>query len=117
MVDGYARHRQHWRRQAWHSLDNADIWKEVDGLLEARAQAGVPVVISKVKGHAKIMEAEEGGGGCSCVAAECVPWALARSILLKPLLEIFSCGFKRPLFLLQLLYADCLLGVEPVHER
>ena len=41
-------------------MDNADLWVAVDNLLEARQREGVPVVVSKVKGHAEVQDVVSG---------------------------------------------------------
>ena len=56
VVEGCNVHRQFWRRSGRSGIDNADLWVEVDNLLEARQREGIPVVILKVKGHTKARE-------------------------------------------------------------
>ena len=60
VVDGCNLHRRFWRRSGWRGVDNADLWVEVDRLLETRQRDGTPVRISKVKGHAKVQDVLSG---------------------------------------------------------
>ena len=50
VLHGCWKHRFAWAACGWTGVTNADLWKQVHEILEAR---GCHVVLSKVKGHAK----------------------------------------------------------------
>ena len=57
VLDGCLKHRFAWAALKWHHVRNADLWKQVHGLLNMR---GDQVRMSKVKGHATIHDVAKG---------------------------------------------------------
>jgi len=57
VLHGCLKHRFVWAACGWTRVQNVDLWKQVHELLEAR---GHQVVLSKVKGHAKLVDVASG---------------------------------------------------------
>ena len=58
MLDGVGVHLSRWRRLCWLEVDNGDLWRELDALLQARAADSVAWM--KVKGHARMADVRAG---------------------------------------------------------
>ena len=58
VLDGVGVRLARWRRSDWSDVDNGDLWHEMDDLLQARPVGSV--LLTKVKGHAKMSEVRSG---------------------------------------------------------
>ena len=61
-IRGFLKHRQEWRKNGWRrrgrEIKNADLWRQIDQLLEERGAN--EVAITKVKGHASRQDVRTG---------------------------------------------------------
>ena len=58
VVNGCNLHLATWKRQGWRKVDHADLWKQVDYLLNTRLSGSV--IIQKLKGHATERDVQTG---------------------------------------------------------
>ncbi len=58
VINGCTRHLSAWKALHWQKVHNADLWKELDALLENRLTESF--LITKVKGHASVSDVRRG---------------------------------------------------------